>query len=94
MLTPQEQLVDALYTGNSFIMTTPPPPYHLSQFVYEIFHIWNHLRLSYLRAAGANHVNIMEYLIEKGALVRHTDKSGRTALHWASISGHRDAVEV
>ncbi len=77
-------------------MTVSPSPHNLFLFTFTMS-CPNHgiiLRLFYLRAAGANHVNIMQYLIEKGALVRQTDKSGRTALHWASISGHRDAVEV
>ncbi len=39
-------------------------------------------------------MKIMQYLIEKGALVKQMGKSGRTALHWVSISGHRDAVQV
>ena len=33
------------------------------------------------------------YLVSKGAKVDQTDKSGRTALHWASISGHKEASE-
>lgn len=39
-------------------------------------------------------MEIMKYLIEKGAPVDQADKSGRTALHWASISGHKDAAEI
>eukprot|EP00953_Heterococcus_sp_UTEX-ZZ885_P016965 9526-Heterococcus_DN1.PRE.1 len=36
----------------------------------------------------------MEYLLSKGAPVDQADKSGRTALHWAAISGHLQATEV
>lgn len=46
------------------------------------------------RAAGGNHVEVMNYLIEKGASVDQADKSGRTALHWAAISGHKEATDV
>ena len=46
------------------------------------------------RAAGGNHVEIMNYLMEKGAPVDQTDKSGRTALHWAVISGHKEATDI
>jgi hypothetical protein len=46
------------------------------------------------RAAGGNHVEICRYLIEKGAKVDQPDKSGRTALHWAAISGHKEAAEL
>lgn len=46
------------------------------------------------RAAGGNHVEIMNYLLEKGALVDQADKSGRTALHWAVISGHKEATDI
>lgn len=46
------------------------------------------------RAAGGNHIEIMTYLMEKGAPVDQTDKSGRTALHWAVISGHKEATDI
>ncbi|CAM9431663.1 unnamed protein product [Choristocarpus tenellus] len=46
------------------------------------------------RAAGGNNVEIMNYLLEKGAPVDQVDKSGRTALHWSCISGHKEATEV
>lgn len=36
----------------------------------------------------------MNYLLEKGALVDQADKSGRTALHWAVISGHKEAADI
>lgn len=36
----------------------------------------------------------MNYLMEKGAPVDQTDKSGRTALHWAVISGHKEATDI
>jgi ankyrin repeat protein len=39
-------------------------------------------------------VEICRYLIEKGATVDQPDKSGRTALHWATISGHREAATL
>lgn len=43
------------------------------------------------RAAAANHVEIIKYLVEKGAIVNQADKSQRTAIHWAAISGNVDA---
>lgn len=46
------------------------------------------------RAAGGNHIEIMTYLMDKGAVVDQTDKSGRTALHWAVISGHKEATDI
>lgn len=46
------------------------------------------------RAAGGNHVEVCRYLLEKGAKVDQPDKSGRTALHWAAISGHKEAAEL
>eukprot|EP00904_Undaria_pinnatifida_P000405 jgi/Undpi1/10365/HiC_scaffold_29.g12815.m1 len=46
------------------------------------------------RAAGGNHVEIMTYLMEKGAPVNQADKSGRTALHWSCISGHKEATDI
>ena len=46
------------------------------------------------RAAGANHCEIIKYLISKGAMVNQPDKSKRTALHWAAISGHAEAGKV
>jgi ankyrin repeat protein len=39
-------------------------------------------------------LKVMEYLLSKGAPVDQADKSGRTALHWAAISGHLQATEV
>lgn len=50
--------------------------------------------LNYIRAAGGNNVEIMNYLLDKGAPVDQTDKSGRTALHWAVISGHKEATDI
>ena len=46
------------------------------------------------RAAGANHVDVVTFLIEKGALVDQPDKSGRTAMHWAAISGHTQVAKA
>lgn len=46
------------------------------------------------RAAGANHVDVIRFLLEKGAVVDQVDKSNRTALHWAAISGHVQAGEI
>lgn len=46
------------------------------------------------RAAGGNHTEIISYLIDKGAPVNQTDKSGRTALHWSAISGHKEASHI
>ncbi|CAN0406824.1 unnamed protein product, partial [Ectocarpus sp. 13 AM-2016] len=40
------------------------------------------------RAAGANHVGIIIYLLQAGAPVDTADRCLRTPLHWAAISGH------
>jgi len=37
------------------------------------------------RAVAANSVEVVSLLIEKGARVDVTDKSGRTPLHWAAV---------
>jgi len=46
------------------------------------------------RAAAANHVSIINYLVKQGAQVDITDKTGKTALHWAAMSGSAEACEV
>ena len=46
------------------------------------------------RAAGANHREIIKYLIGKGALVDQVDKSQRTALHWAALGGCVEGGQV
>ncbi len=45
------------------------------------------------RAAGANHMAVVEYLHSKGADLNIKDKSGRTPLHWCCIGGHKDVAE-
>lgn len=50
--------------------------------------------MTVIRAAGANHVDIVEYLLEAGAPVNCLDKCLRTPLHWAAISGHLDTAQV
>ncbi|CAM9993472.1 unnamed protein product, partial [Scytosiphon promiscuus] len=46
------------------------------------------------RAAGANHVGIIHYLLQSGAPVDCVDRCLRTPLHWAAISGHLDATQL
>ncbi|CAN0286583.1 unnamed protein product [Ectocarpus sp. 6 AP-2014] len=46
------------------------------------------------RAAGANHVGIIIYLLQAGAPVNTADRCLRTPLHWAAISGHLDATQL
>ncbi|CAM9365706.1 unnamed protein product, partial [Ectocarpus sp. 4 AP-2014] len=46
------------------------------------------------RAAGANHVGIIIYLLQAGAPVDTADRCLRTPLHWAAISGHLDATQL
>lgn len=46
------------------------------------------------RAAGAGHLNLVQYFLEIGAEIDAIDKSGRTALHWAAISGHTEIVKL
>lgn len=45
------------------------------------------------RAAGSNHLAVVQYLTEKGADVNMKDKSGRTPLHWCCIGGHKEVAE-
>ena len=44
------------------------------------------------RSAGAGHLDITIFLIEKGAKIDNPDNNGRTALHLAAISGESDIV--
>jgi len=37
---------------------------------------------------------VVAYLISQGADVNIQDKQGRTALHWAAISGHVEAAQI
>ncbi|CAM9273865.1 unnamed protein product, partial [Sphacelaria rigidula] len=46
------------------------------------------------KAAGGNHVEIIEYLLQSGAPVDCVDKCLRTPLHWAVISGNLDATQL
>eukprot|EP00752_Nemacystus_decipiens_P010133 g9030.t2 len=46
------------------------------------------------RAAGANHVSIIHFLLQAGAPVDCVDRCRRTPLHWAAISGHLDATQL
>ena len=46
------------------------------------------------RSAGAGHMECCVYLLEQGAIIDCIDKSGRTALHWAAISGHTEIVKL
>ncbi|CAM9191555.1 unnamed protein product [Chrysoparadoxa australica] len=45
------------------------------------------------RAAGANQVSVIGFLLSAGADVNARDKSKRTPLHWACISGNIEAVD-
>jgi len=44
-------------------------------------------------AAGADRVDVMEYLISCNAGVDDRDNAGYTSLHWTAINGSRDATE-
>lgn len=46
------------------------------------------------RAVGAGHLDIISFLVERGASVDQPDKSGRTPLHWAAMTGSSHAVEL
>ncbi|CBF75411.1 hypothetical protein AN3775.2 [Aspergillus nidulans FGSC A4] len=47
-----------------------------------------------LLAAERGHLDIVSFLLEKGAQTNHTDLEGRTALFWASKGGHMGIVRV
>ncbi|XP_064646952.1 death-associated protein kinase 1-like isoform X2 [Lineus longissimus] len=44
-------------------------------------------------AAGGGHVDIIEYLKEKGVDLAATDKHGDDAIYWAARQGHMDVIE-
>eukprot|EP00300_Choanocystis_sp_HF-7_P016627 c19470_g1_i8.p1 GENE.c19470_g1_i8~~c19470_g1_i8.p1 ORF type:complete len:129 (-),score=13.53 c19470_g1_i8:136-522(-) len=45
-------------------------------------------------ASFYGHLDIMELLIENGALINALDADSRTPLHWAAHEGHTGAVEL
>lgn len=51
-------------------------------------------RTALMRAAGANHVEIVKFLLSRGASPKQCDQSGRTPLHWAAASGSFQAAEI
>ena len=46
------------------------------------------------RSAGAGHLELTQYFLDKGAEIDALDKSGRTALHWAAIAGFVEVVQL
>ena len=44
-------------------------------------------------AARNGHTEVVEYLLDHGALLDAKGVFGATALHWAAIKGHRQTVE-
>ena len=42
---------------------------------------------------GGNHLDCAKYLLSVGADITIQDKAGRRPIHWASIGGHKDALE-
>jgi ankyrin repeat protein len=45
-------------------------------------------------AAGGDHKEMVERLIDKGADVNARDEAGWTPLHYAAFSGHKDVAEL
>jgi ankyrin repeat protein len=45
-------------------------------------------------AARNGHTEVVEYLLDQGALVDAKGVFGATGLHWAAINGHRQTVEL
>eukprot|EP01029_Cantina_marsupialis_P028449 TRINITY_DN776188_c0_g1_i1.p1 TRINITY_DN776188_c0_g1~~TRINITY_DN776188_c0_g1_i1.p1 ORF type:complete len:172 (-),score=35.32 TRINITY_DN776188_c0_g1_i1:169-684(-) len=46
------------------------------------------------RACGGGHKDILQLLVDKGANAKHTDKAGRSALHWCALSNAVDCAEI
>eukprot|EP01084_Bolivina_argentea_P289616 497357_1 len=51
-------------------------------------------RTALMRAAGANHVDMVSFLLSRGANPKQIDQSGRSPLHWAAASGAFESAEV
>ena len=51
-------------------------------------------RTPLMRAVGAGHMEVAEFLIQSGAEIEATDKNGRVALHWACVAGHATAAKL
>ena len=45
-------------------------------------------------AARNGHADVVEYLLDQGALIDAKGVFGATGLHWAAINGHRKTVEL
>lgn len=59
--------------------------------------LWSHIHvcLSFYRASSHGHVDMVEYLIDQGVMPsRISDRSGKTALHFATEKGHTEVVKV
>eukprot|EP01083_Nonionella_stella_P137496 418321_1 len=51
-------------------------------------------RTALMRASGANHVEMVKYLLVRGANAKQIDSSGRTPMHWAAASGSFECAEI
>lgn len=51
-------------------------------------------RTALMRACGANHTEMVKFLIGRGACTTQIDNSGRSPMHWAAASGSFDVAEI
>lgn len=51
-------------------------------------------RTALLYACSWGHLEMVKWLLEKGAQINMRDKDGRIPLHWAAGMGHKDVVEL
>ena len=46
------------------------------------------------KPSGQAHVGMIAFLLDHGANLNQADRSGRTPLHWATIAGNREGIEL
>ena len=66
----------------------------LSTTLVEVKPLVHELLESLHLASRQGHIEIVIFLLEKGANLESTDNLGRTPLHWASVKGHLEIVQL